>query len=85
VGYVFALESRDHATHVLLQAIAFIVGYILQDIRLALYIGLGGTALAFGVIVPPWPFYNGQPVKWLPVAGSEIASQGITVDGKIVA
>jgi signal peptidase complex subunit 1 len=67
------------------QAIAFTVGYILQDITLALYIGLGGTALAFLVIVPPWPFYNTHPVKWLPVAGSEIASQGITVDGKIVA
>jgi len=66
-------------------AIAFIVGYILQDITLALYIGLGGTVLAFVVIVPPWPFYNGHPVKWLPVAGNEIASHGITVDGKVVA
>jgi signal peptidase complex subunit 1 len=69
----------------LLQTIALIVGYILQDITLALYIGLGGTALAFIVIVPPWPFYNRYPVKWVPVARSGIVSQGIMVDGKVVA
>jgi signal peptidase complex subunit 1 len=67
------------------QTIALIVGYILQDITLALYIGLGGTALAFIVIVPPWPFYNRHPVKWVPVARSGIVSQGIMVDGKAVA
>jgi len=65
--------------------IALIVGYILQDITLALYIGLGGTALAFIVIVPPWPFYNRHPVKWVPVARSGIVSQGRMVDGKVVA
>jgi len=64
--------------------IAFIVGFFLQDIKLALYIGLGGTALTFLLIVPPWPFFNRHPVKWLPVAGTEAKSQGILVDGKIV-
>ena len=68
----------------MLQAIAFFVGYVLQDITLALYIGLGGTALTFLLIVPPWPFFNKHPVQWVPVAGSEIASHGITVDGKVV-
>jgi hypothetical protein len=66
------------------QAVAFIVGYILQDIKLALYIGLGGAAFTFIVVVPPWPFFNRNPIKWLPVAGSEIAPQGITVDRKVV-
>jgi len=65
-------------------AIAFLVGFILQDIKLALYIGLGGTALTFALVVPPWPMFNKNPVQWLPVAGSEIASQGIMVDGKLV-
>jgi len=64
--------------------IAFVVGFFLQDIKLALYIGLTGTVLTFVVVVPPWPFLNRNPVRWLPVAGSEVASQGITVDGKVV-
>lgn len=34
-----------------------------------MYVGLGGTALTFLLVVPPWPFYNKNPVKWLP-AGS---------------
>ncbi|KAH7140563.1 microsomal signal peptidase 12 kDa subunit-domain-containing protein [Dactylonectria macrodidyma] len=47
-------------------ALSFFAGYILQDIKLAVYVGLGGTALTFLAVVPPWPFYNKNPVKWLP-------------------
>jgi len=64
-------------------AISFIVGFFLQDIKLALFIGLGGTALTFLLIVPPWPFFNRHPVKWLPVGRAETNSQGIVVDGKV--
>lgn len=46
--------------------IAFNVGYSTQDIVKTLYIGLGGTLLTFLITVPPWPFYNKNPVKWLP-------------------
>ncbi|KAK0748613.1 microsomal signal peptidase 12 kDa subunit-domain-containing protein [Apiosordaria backusii] len=53
----------------LVGAIAFLVGYFLQDIKLAVYIGLAGTAATFLLVVPPWPIYNKNPVKWLPVAG----------------
>ncbi|CEJ81306.1 Putative Signal peptidase complex, spc12 subunit [[Torrubiella] hemipterigena] len=49
--------------------VAFNIGYTLQDIKLALYVALGGTALTFLITVPPWPFYKQKPVKWLP-AGS---------------
>jgi len=45
---------------------AFVVGYILQDIKLATYVGLVGTGLTFVTVVPPWPFFNQHPVKWLP-------------------
>jgi len=65
-------------------AIAFLLGFVKQDIKLALFTGLGGTALTFALVVPPWPFFNRRPVKWLPVGGSEVATQGITVDGKVV-
>ncbi|KAI8954611.1 microsomal signal peptidase 12 kDa subunit-domain-containing protein [Xylaria longipes] len=68
-------------------AISFLVGFFLQDIALALKIGLGGTALTFLVIVPPWPFFNQHPVKWLPVGGSPISSshQNIVIDEKTLA
>jgi len=65
-------------------AIAFLVGFYLQDVKRALIIGLGGTALTFLLVVPPWPFFNRRPVKWLPVGGKDISSQGIVVDGKLV-
>lgn len=73
----------------ILKGIAFIVGYIMQDIKLALYIGLGGTLLTFIAVVPPWPIFNQNPVGWLPAAGARRsagaqASHGITVDGKLV-
>lgn len=68
-----------------IQVISFIVGFFLQDIKLALFIGLGGTALTFLLIVPPWPFFNRHPVKWLPVGGTETNSQSIVVDGKVYA
>ncbi|PVH85500.1 microsomal signal peptidase 12kDa subunit [Cadophora sp. DSE1049] len=65
-------------------AISFIVGYFQQDIKRALLIGLGGTAATFLLVVPPWPFFNRHPVKWLPVGGKESQSQGIVVDGQVV-
>ncbi|KAK3302080.1 microsomal signal peptidase 12 kDa subunit-domain-containing protein [Chaetomium strumarium] len=49
--------------------VAYLVGYFLQDIKLALYITLAGTAATFVLVVPPWPFFNRHPVKWLPVGG----------------
>ncbi|KAK4242624.1 microsomal signal peptidase 12 kDa subunit-domain-containing protein [Achaetomium macrosporum] len=49
--------------------VAYFVGYFLQDIKLALYIALAGTAAVFVLVVPPWPFFNRHPVKWLPVGG----------------
>lgn len=69
-----------------MQAISFIVGYALQDIKLALYIALGGTALIFVVVVPPWPFFKRHPVKWLPVgAGAQIqAPEHLVIDQKAV-
>ncbi|KAF3925627.1 hypothetical protein ABW21_db0206765 [Orbilia brochopaga] len=59
--------------------LAFIVGFIAQDIRLTLYIGLAGTALAFLAVVPPWPVYNQHPVTFLSVAPSTGAGKVGTV------
>lgn len=68
-------------------AIAFVVGFVLQDIKLALYIGLAGTALTFVAIVPPWPFFKRNPVKWLPTAQSQhtnlvVPQEIVVVDAK---
>ena len=67
----------------LLQIIAFLIGYFTQDIRLTLYAGLAGTALTFLVVVPPWSFYNKNPEGWLP-AGNASQSFHIDVDGQKV-
>ncbi|SPJ85789.1 related to microsomal signal peptidase 12 kDa subunit [Fusarium torulosum] len=57
--------------------VSVVVGYILQDIKLAVYLGLGGTALTFLVVVPAWPFYKKHPVKWLPAGYAyDLASKG---------
>ena len=62
---------------------AFIIGYIQQDIHLTLWIGLGGALLTFFMVVPPWPMYNEDPERWLP-KGTEITGMAIEVDGKKV-
>jgi len=59
--------------------IAFLVGFYLQDIKLAVWIALGGTILTFVVVVPPWPFFNRNPVKWLPVGGSAPRAQPVNL------
>ncbi|KAM3071918.1 hypothetical protein ACMFMG_008383 [Clarireedia jacksonii] len=65
-------------------AVAFFVGYIKEDIKLALALGLIGTALTFALVVPPWPFFKRHPVRWLPAAGNHAAVQDIVVDGKTI-
>ncbi|KAK6349769.1 hypothetical protein TWF696_006045 [Orbilia brochopaga] len=57
--------------------LAFIVGFVAQDIRLTLYIGLAGTALTFLAVVPPWPIYNQNPVQFLAVASSAAGGSGV--------
>jgi len=64
--------------------ISFIVGHIKQDIKLALAIGLIGTAFTFLLIVPPWPFFNTHPVKWLPVGDEQKHAEVPLVEGDIL-
>lgn len=67
------------------QLISFIVGYVLQDIKLAVFIALGGTALTFLIVVPAWPFFNKNPVKWLPVRSATYSvPQNLVIDEKSV-
>lgn len=61
--------------------IAFLAGYIFQDIHLTLWTGVVGTLLTGLAVIPPWPFYNKNPEKWLvPVAGgAEVVVEGAKV------
>jgi len=65
------------------QLLAFVIGFIQQNVYVTLWVGLAGTALAFLIVVPPWPFYNQSPEEWLP-GKSAMAGVGIEVDGKKV-
>ncbi|KAK5119936.1 hypothetical protein LTR85_007012 [Meristemomyces frigidus] len=77
-------EFLTHALLTISGVIAFLAGFATQDIYQTLYIGLGGTALTFLVVVPPWPFYNQHPQPWLPVRTGRSALDGVSieVDGK---
>ncbi|KAL2013483.1 hypothetical protein VTN00DRAFT_1008 [Thermoascus crustaceus] len=66
---------------VLSGAVAFVVGYLYEDIFLTLWIGLAGTALTALVVIPPWPIFNKHPEKWFAPAGAKVGGTGIVVDG----
>ncbi|KAI5365446.1 Putative signal peptidase complex subunit Spc1/SPCS1 [Septoria linicola] len=74
----------------LVGAVAFLIGFSTQNIYNTLYIGLGGTALTFLIVAPPWPYFNQKPLHWLPprttTQGAMQGLQGIhiEVDGKKV-
>ncbi|KAF2868422.1 microsomal signal peptidase 12 kDa subunit-domain-containing protein [Massariosphaeria phaeospora] len=62
---------------------AFFIGFMAQDIKLSLYIGLAGTAVTFLAVVPPWPLYNKNPEDWL-APYSTTSGINIDVDGQKV-
>lgn len=51
--------------------------------HLTLWVGLGGTLFTALAVVPPWPFYNKNPEKWLrspsQAGGSEVVVDGVRV------
>ncbi|KAL2866312.1 signal peptidase complex subunit 1 [Aspergillus lucknowensis] len=67
------------------KVIAFLTGYIFQDMHITLWVGLVGTLITGLVVIPPWPFYNKHPENWLvPLPGGTSAA-GVVVDGVKVA
>ncbi|KAF8961895.1 hypothetical protein BGZ46_001285 [Entomortierella lignicola] len=46
--------------------IAFLVGFILQDIRVSLFIFSAGILLSALLVVPAWPYLRKNPIRWLP-------------------
>jgi signal peptidase complex subunit 1 len=81
-GQAFA-EFITHALLSLVGAVAFLAGFIYQDIYLTLYIGLGGTAFTFLLVTPPWPLFNKHPLQWLPSTTGRRAGGGSAGIGDI--
>lgn len=64
-----------------LQVLGWIVGFILQDITLTVYIGLVGSLLAVFAAVPAWPMYNRHSLRWLPAGAGSASDQSEEGDG----
>ncbi|PWY70165.1 putative microsomal signal peptidase Spc12, partial [Aspergillus heteromorphus CBS 117.55] len=62
-------------------ALAFLVGYIFQDIHLTLWVGLTGTLVTGLAVIPPWPMYNKTPEDWLVPITASVEGAGVVVDG----
>jgi signal peptidase complex subunit 1 len=63
------------------QAIAFMVGYIWQDIFLTMWICLAGSIGTVLVVVPPWPFYNRNPEHWLRSGKGGMGTLDVAIGG----
>ena len=49
---------------------------------MTLWVGLAGAILTFIAVVPPYPFYNRSPERWLPSGSVVSGISGVEVDGK---
>jgi signal peptidase complex subunit 1 len=47
-------------------AVSFVVGYALKDFKLMVQINAAGLLLTSALVLPEWPWYKRNPVKWLP-------------------
>ncbi|KAK9707552.1 hypothetical protein RND81_07G204500 [Saponaria officinalis] len=46
-------------------AVAFTTGFALGSFQMMILIYAGGVVLTALIIVPNWPFFNRNPLKWL--------------------
>eukprot|EP00882_Tetradesmus_deserticola_P012879 GHRQ01013651.1.p1 GENE.GHRQ01013651.1~~GHRQ01013651.1.p1 ORF type:complete len:110 (+),score=27.54 GHRQ01013651.1:192-521(+) len=47
-------------------ALGFLVGYLTANFALMTYITAAGVAITSLLVVPDWPCFRRQPLKWLP-------------------
>ena len=59
------------------------MGFAEQNIYYTVWVGLGGAALTFLVVVPPWPLFNQSSESWLPPRHG-LQDLNIEVDGQKV-
>ncbi|RMZ89925.1 hypothetical protein DV736_g2857, partial [Chaetothyriales sp. CBS 134916] len=74
-------ETLSNSLLIVFSVIAFLAGFVKQDIYLTLWTGLAGFLLTLAVVVPPWPVFNQHPEPWL---GSKAAllGSGVVVGGQ---
>ncbi|KAI0071362.1 microsomal signal peptidase [Panus rudis PR-1116 ss-1] len=59
------VERISRSTLVTATVLSFLIGFILQSLRVTFAIfGISAIALLI-VVVPPWPAYNRHPIQWL--------------------
>jgi signal peptidase complex subunit 1 len=49
----------------------FVAGYVLSSFDLMVYINAAGLGLTVLLVVPNWPFFNRNPLNWLPPLNPE--------------
>ncbi|KAG6331468.1 hypothetical protein ID866_7621 [Astraeus odoratus] len=62
-------KRADDITRIAMVAsvvVAFVLGFALQSLRIAVLAFAASTVLLLVAVVPPWPVYNSHPVQWLP-------------------
>ncbi|KAI8465672.1 MAG: microsomal signal peptidase 12 kDa subunit-domain-containing protein [Monoraphidium minutum] len=71
-------ETLLYRLLVLFGAIGFLVGYAVGSFRLMVLINAGGLALTLLAVVPNWPWFNRNPLSWLPPLNPDdaVASSG---------
>ncbi|WWD01310.1 hypothetical protein V866_008253 [Kwoniella sp. B9012] len=61
------LEQFSQTFLVILTIISFISSYFSSSVILGLELFLGGLVILLLAAVPPWPYLNRYPIKFLPV------------------
>eukprot|EP00935_MAST-01C_sp_MAST-1C-sp1_P000506 g506.t1 len=51
---------------ILFSAVGFGIGYVKADFRYTFYIWLAGMCISIILCTPDWPWFNRNPVSWLP-------------------
>jgi len=51
---------------VVFAAVSFVAGYSQGDFQLMVNINAAGLLLTALLVIPSWPFFNSNPLPWLP-------------------
>ncbi|KAE8388377.1 putative microsomal signal peptidase subunit SPC12 [Aspergillus alliaceus] len=77
-------EILSTALLIISGVVAFLAGYIYQDLHLTLWVGLAGTLITGLAVIPPWPMYNKNPETWfVPLAGSAGGARVVVDEPKV--
>lgn len=50
---------------ILFGVVGWVLGYVQNSFQVSFNVWLVGTGLSLLVVVPDWPVYNRNPIKWL--------------------